>query len=262
MTMTFKTTGRIRRAAVISRALGAGASTLAAQQDQQVQAPPPLPAASSMPSDPVKSKVILYESALRQAIDSAGQKLAKRAELVAPQVILQPDRLPEVRGIHLEGLYYFDVLIPNINPVAMRVFNTIRQNSPAQPPTLGQQVAITSAPEGKVAASGSGPAKIVDPDPMNPPLTLATFNPDVEYSAFSRAAIMDALIDLSGMLPIADGDKITISASGFPMNMGNPLYADSNRKLVVTIHGADLIEFRQGKISRDEAKARIKESRY
>ena len=76
--------------------------------------------------------------------------------------------------------------------------------------------------------------------------TLANFDPTRDYSAFSREAIMNALLDLSGVLPVKEQDKVTISASGFPITGGNPLYPQSNRKLVVTIKGSDLIELQTG----------------
>jgi len=227
-------------------------------QQQQV---PSLPAPGSLPDDPVKPHVILFESALRQSIDGAGQKLAERAAVIEPRLVLAPDRLAEVRGIHLDDLYYFDILIPDLNPVAMRVVNMYRQ----QQAGIATPVNVPASPtsDNKVVAAGAGPTKIVPPDEMAvTATTLANFDPTRDYSAFSREAIMNALIDLSGMLPVKDQDKVTITASGFPIAGGNPLYPQSNRKLVVTIKGSDLIEFRQGKISRDEAKSRIKETRY
>jgi hypothetical protein len=225
-------------------------------------APPPMPPPASMPDDPVKPQVILFEAALRQSIDSAGRKLAELAEQVEPRLVLAPDRLADVRGIHLgeANAYYFDILIPDLNPVAMRVVEIMRKNSP--------QIAVTvpaNPKSDKVAATSAG--KPIEPDPMNTEMkvagpTMATFDPTRDYSAFSREAIMVALIDLSGMLPVKEQDRVIISASGFPTTGGNPLYQQSTRKLVLTILGADLIELRQGKISRDEARARIKETRY
>jgi len=218
---------------------------------------PPLPAPGSLPDDPVKPQVILFESALRQSIDGAGQKLAERAAQVEPRLVLAPDRLAEVRGIHLDDLFYFDILIPDLNPVAMRVMNIYRQQQTGNATPVNVPA---GPPPDKVNANNAGPMKVVEPDPMTP--TLANFDPTRDYSAFSRDAIMNALLDLSGVLPVKEQDKVTISASGFPITGGNPLYPQSNRKLVVTIKGSDLIELRQGKISRDEAKSRIKESRY
>ncbi|HEX5214772.1 MAG TPA: hypothetical protein VFV98_04885 [Vicinamibacterales bacterium] len=221
---------------------------------------PPLPAPGSLPDDPVKPQVILFESALRQSIDGAGQKLAERAAQIEPRLVLAPDRLAEVRGIHLDDLFYFDILIPDLNPVAMRVMSIYRQQQTGNATPVA--VPTNPAPD-KIAATSSGATKVVEPDEMKVTApTLATFDPTRDYSAFSRDAIMNALLDLSGVLPVKEQDKVTISASGFPIMGGNPLYPQSNRKLVVTIKGSDLIELRQGKISRDEAKSRIKESRY
>lgn len=252
----------MKRSEVIFRTALLGMALSLATPAMAQQAPPPLPDPATLPDDPVKPQVTLYEHALRQAVDSAGQQLAARAALVEPSLTLAPDRLTEVRGIHLENLFYFDVLIPDLNAVAMSIVEMMRKNVPRIATPVGVPAAAASE---RVSATGSGPTKtIVEPDPMKSDgaPTLANFNPTRDYSAYSREAIRNALIDLSGMLPIKDADKLTISASGFPTVGGNPLYPPPTRKLVVTITGADLLEFRQGKISRDEAKARIKESRY
>ena len=222
--------------------------------------PPSMPPPATIPDDPVKPQVILFESALRQSIDSAGRKLAELAAQVEPRLVLAPDRLADVRGIHVEpeSLYYFDVLIPDLNPVAMRVVDMMRKNAPQ----IATPVNVPANPTSdKVAATSAG--KVIEPDEMKVTgPTMATFDPTRDYSAFSREAIMTALIDLSGVLPVKEQDRVIISASGFPTTGGNPLYQQSNRKLVLTIKGSDLIELRQGKISRDEARARIKETRY
>ena len=251
----------ICRTAVFGLALGMAAPVMA--QETQPPPPPPapsMPAPETIPSDPVKPQVMIYESALRQAVDGAGQKLAMRAQAVAPQVVLEPDRVPDVRGIHLPDYgFYFDVLIPDINPVALRVIDMMRKN-PLTPPLSMPVGTATARQDQKVSAT-----KVVEGDPMTatPAPTLATFEPTKDYSAFSREAILDALVDLSGILPIKADEWLTISASGFPIANVNPLYQQSaNRKLMVKIKGSDLLEFRQGKISRDEAKARIKEWRY
>ena len=78
----------------------------------------------------------------------------------------------------------------------------------------------------------------------------------------SRAKrLIDALLDNSGAVPLKDGQRLEIAASGLEITRGT-LYPDNSRKLVLVITAADLSAFRQGKITREEAKARIKEARY
>jgi hypothetical protein len=54
---------------------------------------------------------------------------------------------------------------------------------------------------------------------------------------------------------------LVIVAGGMTGGPINPLSPDE-RKLVLRMKGADLIALRQGRITRDEAKQRILESRY
>ena len=73
-------------------------------------------------------------------------------------------------------------------------------------------------------------------------------------------ALIDAMLDSSGMLKLLDTEYLSVSASGADQPYSNPLYRD--RKLVLSVLVGDLAAYRQGKLTREEAKARIKEERF
>jgi hypothetical protein len=218
-----------------------GVAPLAAQQ----------PASSSADS-PVKSQTFAYENSLRTAVLLGGQKLAEQAQQVVPQLVLFASEEPIVRGIRLDGYgYFFDVQAPNIQRSSMMVWD-MYQSRPAQP-------ASSPAPAGGSASATVVAANTPAADPMSAS-PAAAFDPDRAYSNFVREALIDALLDSSGVLPIAPEEHLTIAASGIDQPGANPLYRV--RKLMLTIKGSDLQDLRQGHISRDDAKARISEARF
>jgi hypothetical protein len=195
-----------------------------------------------------------YEVALRNAVLHAGEQLAERASQIVPGVQLAPATEPVVRFVPTPEGPVFDVQIPlllDAGPVIMRMLQQNQRPSPNSP-------AINVAqPQNRVTGTG-----VVQADPMTPsPVQGQSFDPDKEYTDFARSALIDALLDNSAAVPIKDGQRLEIAASGLEIGRG-PLYPDNSKKLMLVISAVDLLEFRQGKITRDEAKARIKEGKY
>jgi len=192
-----------------------------------------------------------YEQAVRTAVLHAGEQLATRASTLVPGVLLAPATDPQVRFVPTPEGPVFDVVIPlllDTGPVLMRMIQSQQQQ---------QQVRPVAQNSDRVTGAGVVPA-----DPMTKsPVQDQDFDPNKEYTAFAREALIDVLLDNSSAVPLKEGQRLEIAASGLEMIRG-ALYPDNSRKLVLVITAADLSAFRQGKITRDEAKARIKEARY
>jgi hypothetical protein len=106
------------RAFVFTAAMTAASAALA----QQPADAPPQP-------DPAKPQVRTFEMVLRNAIETAGQNLARRARQIAPSMAdmtfaFAPGQAPVVNGIadHEMGLYVFQVQVPNIS-LSLQVIN-------------------------------------------------------------------------------------------------------------------------------------------
>lgn len=218
------------------------------------QAPPPAPA-----DEVAKSAVFTYATALRSAVLVGGQKLAQQASTVVPELVLAPSEQPTVRGVKLDGWgFFFDVQIPEISNVTMMVwdmyYNQLHRTRGAAPPpdASGPAQPVSDRP----TVSATGP---VEPDPMVNELATQGGR-DRAYSNFVRGALVDALLDSSAVLPLGPTDRLTIAASGIDQPGSNPLYQE--RKLMLTIKGSDLQDLRQGRITREEAKARVVEGRF
>lgn len=196
--------------------------------------------APDSPENPARSQAFVFERALRGAVEQGGQQLAKRALVMVPELTLSTEEAI-VRGVKLSGYgFYFDVQAPSIESNVILLDMMARQRG-----GMSRTVAAT----GTVAA-----------DPMSVP--SPAFDPDREYTAFVRAALIDAMLDGSGVLVVAPGEHLTVVVSGIDQPTPNPLYRASSNKLILTITASDLIEWRQGRLTRDQAKERIVQERF
>lgn len=166
-----------------------------------------------------------FERSLRGAIESAAAQLNKRLIEAVPnaQFQLQFQALPVVNGVVMpEGDASFWVLIPAIEQTGINILKAI-------------------------------PSTRTGLNPM--------FNPNDEYTSFARQALIDALLDQGMNLGVAPDRKLTLIAGELQPQGPNP-FQPKSRSLILQISGADLLALRQNRISRDDAKARIKENRY
>ncbi len=196
--------------------------------------------------NPAKSQAFLYEIALKGAIGVAGQRLAQQALAVVPEFTLETAEPAVVRGVRLGGFgFFFDVQVPDITS-SMMVFDMMNRQrarpqpneSPVQPVAGSGEVA--SGPLARPAMAGAVP-----------------FNPDRAYTGYVKDALIDALLDSSGVLTLAPEERLAIAVSGIDQPNSNPLYRSVERKLVLTIKASDLQDLRAGRISRDQVKERI-----
>jgi hypothetical protein len=213
----------------------------------------PLPASS--PSDAAaRSSAFTYEMALRSAVVLGGQKLAQQAATIVPDGILAFAEQPIVRGVKLDGWgYFFDVQAPNIQSTILALDMMNQSRRMRATPTVNPDMQPVG---GRAVVSATG---VVEPDPMADDLAVPG-GPDRAYSKYVREALIDALLDSSAMLPLGPDEHLTIAAQGIDQPGSNPLY--QSRKLMLTIKGSDLLDMRQGRITRDQAKARIAEGRF
>jgi hypothetical protein len=192
--------------------------------------------------NPARQQAFIFERALRGAVELGGQQLAKQALVVAPELRLWTEEAI-VRGVKLDAYgFYFDVQAPSIQRSAM-LLDMMQRSRPS------------ARPSRQVSAAGT-----VEPDPMVS--APSAFDPDREYTVNVRAAVMDAMIDSSGVLNLAPSERLTVVVSGIDYPDPNPLYRSNPNKLILRISGADLAEFRQGRLSREQAKERIVEERF
>lgn len=199
----------------------------------------------------LKRQVSLFEGVLRQAVESGGQRLAMWARQVVPGVVLAQASNPMVQAVPLpDSSLVFNVQVPEILQTSVMLFQQLQRPRGPQP--------VANPVPGRVSGTGVVPAdpatgRVPDPDSLDP---------DRRYSDYVREALIDALLEGSGVLQLHPGQWLTVAASGVDVAVTNPLYRNPSRRLVLSVRADDLLAMRQGRLSRDETRSRILERRF
>lgn len=196
----------------------------------------------------LKTNVTTFELALRQSVMSAGNTLAQWAGQVAPGVTMVFADLPTVRSVPLmDNSLVFHVEVSPILPTSNSLFQSLQQ----KPQTGGARVGANSAmgsPE--AVASGKSPDSL-------PPITMS---PDQYYTSLVHDALVNTILDSSGVLPLREGQTLTVACN--PVEGASPILRPTSRQLVLQIKGEDVLAYHAKTITRDEAKRRIVERRF
>ena len=86
-------------------------------------------------------------------------------------------------------------------------------------------------------------------------------DPDKEYTTFMRSSLIDAVLDHALGLPIPAGQYLTVIAGELQVVPATP-FNPRSRMLILQLKGEDLTALRENRIDREEAKKRIKESKF
>jgi hypothetical protein len=86
--------------------------------------------------------------------------------------------------------------------------------------------------------------------------------PNEAYTQEVRAALIDAMIENSGQLALADNEWLTVAArdnsSSRPFMSGDP----DAVTLVLRVNGADLSSFRAGRLTLEQMRARVQVTKF
>jgi hypothetical protein len=235
--------------------------SVGAQQAQPQPQSQPQTSASDPQLERIKNEVRTFEIVLFRTIETAGQKLADWAQTKVPNVMLSPAADPVVNGFPAaDSNLVFMIRIPELSGVA--VFNGGYKFFPTQP-NMPETVASGARPVSTAGQTPPGDGRVtsttvVADDPMKngPP------NPNAMYSDLVRLGLMDAMLDSSTVLTVRNEQWLTVVAIPVDVLVTNPYYRNTSRKLILSIKGEDLAAFRAGKITRDEAKQRITDTRF
>jgi hypothetical protein len=118
----------------------------------------------------------------------------------------------------------------------------------------------TLAPQNPTGRStGAAAAASVGAAPAAPVVDPAPDNPQEAFRAEVKKALIDAMLDHSAPLGLADDERLTVSARG---NEDRPRLAPGDYEspiVQLTVKGSDLAAFQAKQITREEAIARIVE---
>ena len=205
----------------------------------------------------VKRMVQSFENVLRGAIQTAGNQFANRAKAVEPNVTLAFDADPYASGVIVPGVGpIFEVQVPGILPSQLDLMRIWQARKSGPEMTTPVKPVSTSPSENKVTAAG-----LPNADPMAP--SAVPFEPTREYTTNVRDALINTLLDFGTTLPLVAGERVTIIARDMPQPVQRgALTASESRQLILTIKVDDLIALRGQKITREEAKQKIVDTRF
>jgi len=204
------------------------------------------------PADATTNQIKGFEQSLRLAIDSAASRLNDRVREALPnvQIHLDYETQPIVTGALVpDAGAVFHVLIPAIAELDLKMANVYLSRRPAPPPPV-----VRTGDPARVTANG-----IVEPDPNT--LTTPLTEPDKEYTTFMRLALIDAVVDHAMTVRVPDGQSLTVVADELQTQPASP-FNPRSRTLILQIKGEDLLALRENRIDREEAKKRIKETKF
>jgi hypothetical protein len=214
-------------------------------QEQQAAASPTAPLVQTPSAEQVRNQVRVFETSLRAAVENAARTFGVRVREAVPNfnadLIFIND--PIVTGLPIPDVgVVFHVQIPALSTSDALIMSTLYARQIAAAPRAAIPV---SQPVGAASA----------------PTPVAGFEPNREYTDLTREALYDAVLDNALALPIPDGQTLTVFA-GELLPPGTSPLAQRSRLLILTIKGEDLLALRRQQINRDQARERIKESRF
>jgi hypothetical protein len=222
-----------------------------------------------------------------------GAKIAReRLRAMIPADMLLTENV-RVRGFPLEGYgVFFDVEMPPLEGTVLSIFQTLDQNNLGLEsalreitafiesagntnlrqawqrvelhldPLSGQSGAAGSQPaDSRALTTGSAAALTPDAPGSKSPVTAKRDamlgNPQEAFRSEVREALIDAMLDHSSALHLADAEWLTVAARGTedrprlnPGDYESPI-------IQISVRGSDLTAFQAKQISRDDARKRF-----
>lgn len=258
------TTGMIR-AAGAALAVVMAASTAAAQ--------------STMTQAQVERRynVRVFGNVLVSAAQHGAELLGLRVQQIDPGIILLSGTAPRAQGFVIDGHgVFFHVEIPKVDPVVAWAVTTRGrdQQALADISRLRSYLQTVSDPRQKQDLEGylrRLELRVAPPGPQqravsNTPGTApspsaaaapAMSDPNLEYERLVTEQLVNAMLDHSHQLGLAADESLTIAARGSQGPLLAEAVFDDAVTIMLRIKGSDLAELRAGRITRDEARARV-----
>ena len=246
-------------------------------------------------ADQVKSrqKISMMESVLESAVANGADSLMRAVRVVMPPDALMLTGAPSARGFRLEGYgVFFDVEVPTIRPtMAWTLRQMVDQNGLGAAAAVNQlkayiatvqdqrqratldralrRLELQVGPVGPVPQDASAPARTVGASTLTAQTTVAPVaappvdpqvieDPNAAYTREVSTAIVDAMIENSGPLPIAENEWLTVAArDNIRPDRLVPGDTSNISSIVFRIKGVDLAAFRAGRMALEEARKHV-----
>lgn len=242
-----------------------------------------------------RQKISLMESVLESAVANGADSLMRAVRVVMPPDALMLTGAPSARGFLLDGYgLFFDVEVPAFRrTIAWTLRQMVDDNGLGAPAAVNQlkayiatvqdprqraaldralrRLELQVGPVGPVqqdAATRSGAAvgtqNVALPAPAPPQVDPALLDdPNAAYTREVSVAIIDAMIENSGPLPVGDNEWLTVAArDNIRPDRLVPGDTSNISSIVFRIKGSDLAAFRAGRMTLEEARKHVEVKQF
>src|SRR6188474_3251372 len=243
-----------------------------------------------------RQKISLMESVLESAVANGADSLMRQVRAVMPPDALMLTGAPSARGFRLDGYgLFFDVEVPAFRrTMAWTLRQMVDENGlgaaaavnqlkayiatvqdPRQRTTLERahrRLELQVGPVGPVQQdAGTRPGATTvstqavglpaPPQPQVDPTVIE--DPNAAYTREVSVAIVDAMIENSGPLPVGDDEWLTVAArDNIRPDRLVPGDTSNISSIVFRIKGSDLAAFRSGRMTLDEARQHVEVKQF
>jgi hypothetical protein len=244
-----------------------------------------------------RQKISLMERVLESAVANGADSLMRAVRAVMPPDALMLTGAPSARGFRLEGYgLFFDVEVPAFRPTmawtlrqmvdanglgAGAAVNQLKAyiatvQDPRQRATLDlalRRLELQVGPVGPVqqdAGPRTAGASTVSTQGVTLPASTAPAvdptvvdDPNAAYTREVSVAIIDAMIENSGPLPVGENEWLTVAArDNIRPDRLVPGDTSNISSIVFRIKGSDLAAFRAGRLTLDETRKHVEVQQF
>jgi hypothetical protein len=281
---TLQGVGLVLAAAVPLGAQDATPSPPAAMEQQSTAAPGPRPADRRE----LKHQIYVMEGALSRAVEFGAQQLNAELRSVMPDMFLLAGEA-RARGVFLEGYgIFFDVEVPMLRQSITWSLRTMmqqdisaikaaaaeirgflqRETDPVRRSSLESALRQLESQATPVSqwTPVPGPMAVNEPmaapprPPAPAPQSAWLTDPNRAYTQAVQRALIDAMLDYSPPRAIGAEEWLTVAARDNEQRdtLAPPDPMQEVVTVLLKIKGADLMEYRSGKIEKEEARKRVR----
>jgi len=211
----------------------------------------------------IRREVAVMESILASKVEGAARELNRRIETPMPAGAFMLSGPPRAHGYRLEGYgYFFHVDVPTFSRTLTWSVRVIGSPDPAVK-SIRDFIQTVSDPREKTRLDlALQRLELQLPRMEGEPgrdegKGTTWINPDEAYISQVNGALMDAMLDHAGPLQIGADEWLTIAARGSETGVELGDFPEEATTVILRVKGSDLVAFREGRVSRDEAKKRI-----
>ena len=242
----------------------------------------------------VRFQIAAMEGVLERAVQLGARRLSQQVQSVSPDMLVIGGAA-RAKGFLLDGYgVFFDVDVPALRRSVAWSFRQMSRpdgsvetaitslrrnlqsvNDPAARREMDdaiQRLARIVGPVQVPMPGGVGPGvhqvsagargEAAVPQSVTPQQAAIIDDPGLAYTNEVKAALVDAMLDYGAPIPIGDDQWLTIAArddNDSRLGGGDPYDVST---IVLRISGADLGAFRAGKLTREEALAKVEAREY